>query len=167
MGKKAIFCYGTPLEREDKKMFEQNCDRNLSIMSEIAKVKNYEFNIIPFSKLYLEIKEKEIDLIYFTGHGNNFCISNLSEKLDSFFEILNKDGSKKIVILDACTKDYISKTTFPQNIKVLGAEKIYDSRSLAKILYDAVLCRNNELEDLTKQTFKDMTPNYSWVNVKN
>jgi len=164
--KKAMFCYGIPIKDDDKETFKQNCKTNINIMSKIAKAKNYEFEVIPFSELYNGDVSK-LDLFYFTGHGNNFCISDCSNTLDTLFDNLNKNKSQKIIILDACTGKYLQEKTFPENLKVIGGEKIYDSVSLAKLLYDAILCRDKEFRDLTEHTFKDMSINYSWVKVEN
>lgn len=163
MGKKAIFCYGTPVENENKERFEKNCQTNLSIMSEIAEALGYEYEIVPFKKLDFNFNEKS--LVYFTGHGNNFLISDYQNNLDDFFEAVSKEKSKKVIILDACTREYIQTKDFPKHIKVIGGNEIYDSASLAKLLYDAILCRKKKLKDITKKTFEEMK--YHWVKVKN
>lgn len=172
MEKKALLVYGKPNEQEMnneklKGSFVNQSRKNISIMTEIALKEKYDIEIGLFDNAIKKIKSyQNLDnfLFYFTGHANGHFIGNSFNTLDNFFNSITKIDAEKLIILDACTEEYLNKNNFPKNTKVISAHEVYDNKSIAKLLYDEVILRKRKLDDIGKKSFDEMKHN--WVYFK-
>lgn len=168
MKKKALLVYGIPNEKDDKIEFQKNCERNINLMSEIAKASGYnEIDKTSHFGLTAKLKEyTDVDsfLFYFTGHSSNSALGDYSNSLDGFFNSIKDINGEKIVILDSCTEEYIKLKKFPKKTKVFGGHKIYDNTALAKLFYDAVIYYKKNLDEIEKNTFDEMKQNWVYFN---
>ncbi len=169
MIKNAILVKGEPVIVDDVDEFKINSRRNLDIMTEIALAEGYNVQLSSLNKMIKNVRkasDSERFLFYFTGHANKDHIGTLEYETNSLLEAMDEIPGKKIIVLDACVGDYEGGQDFealnlPKNSTMIGAKTIVDSKSLAKILYDAVILRKNNLEDVNKNTFDEMKHN--WV----
>lgn len=167
MKKKALFVYGNPIPQDDKKKFDENCKKDIKLMSEIAEASGYNIEQKGISEFDLEMKNYENSesfLFYFTGHANNYVFGDGFKSLNSLFYSIKKINGKKIVVLDACTGEFMNKLNLPKDTTLFGASKIYPALSLAKLLYEAVIYRRKNLEEINKSVFDEMKQN--WVYFK-
>lgn len=166
MVKRALLFGGESLSKDNPFEFEKKRREDLKLISEIAGSSGYkvdktlDVNVMNNLGKY---HDSDSFLFYFTGHASNLIFGRYS--LNSFFDSLKKIKGKKMVILDACTKEYVNEKIFPKDTRVIGAHDVYPSMSLAKLLYGAVIFRGKKLEEVDKKTFEEMKHN--WVYVGN
>jgi len=168
MEKKALLTYGYPRvdKKENSEQFIESCKINLKLISEVLKKENYNFEIVPFSKNVFDeyIFCKNMDfLFYYDGHasGRFGYICDFSKTLNSLFEDLNKIGKERIIILDSCTGEYLKNKRKIKNSTIIGAEIVPYSKSLSKLIHEAVIYRGKDLKDINQNTFNEM--NHNWV----
>ncbi len=172
MIKKAILVKGEPIIIDDLDEFNVNSKRNVSLMSEISIQEGYEVQYATLDKMIKAIRrsiDAEKFIFYFTGHANKEHIGTLNYKTNSVLEAMKEIPGEKLIVLDSCSGDYRGGRDFealnvPENSRIITAKEIYDSKSLAKLLYDAVILRKIKLDEVDKKTFEEMKHN--WVYFK-
>lgn len=172
--KEALLIKGEPLIIDDVEKFIEDTKRDVKIVSEIAFENNY--NVQPVSlkntnsqtliKKITSLSDADDFLFYYTGHSNKKYISSFEYKTSEIMDAIGKISGRKIVVFDSCSGDYspgeeFSGLSLPSKCKVIGAKEIYPSKSLSKLIHDAVISRGINLRDLDKKTFDDMKHN--WV----
>lgn len=169
MEKKAVLVKGGPIIIDNIEEFKVNTKRNLDLIAEIAVTEGYDLQYASLEKMIKTINESSDSdnfLFYFTGHANKDYMGTLDYKTNDVLEAMKSIKGEKIIILDACIGNYEGGQDFealnlPRNSTIISAKEIYDNKSLAKLLYDAVILRKNKLKDVDKNTFDEMKHN--WV----
>ncbi len=169
MKKKAILVKGEPIIIDNLDEFKANSQRNLGLMTEIAATEGYDIQYVSLDRMIKSIGtsiDSDEFLFYFTGHANKDNLGNFDYKTNDVLKEMELIKGNKIIILDSCSGKYEGSENFealnlPHNSTIIGAKEVYDNKSLAKLLYDAVILRKNKLEDVDKNTFDSMKHN--WV----
>lgn len=173
MEKKALLVYGKPREIDDILEFHKNTKRNLLLIQEVANSNGYSVDKLSINQIFLFLTEKhdlnKDFLFYFTGHANKDYLGDKSWLTNDILSKINEFNGKKLIILDSCSGNYAGGENFealnlPKNSKIISAKEVYDNKSLAKLVYDAVVIRKKDLDGINKQTFEDMKHN--WVYFK-
>ena len=172
MEKKAILVKGEPVLLDDLEEFKTSNKRNIDLMTEIALAEGYDTQYVSLENMIKTIERSSNSdkfLFYFTGHSNKENIGTFDYKTNDVLKAMNLIEGNKIIILDSCSGKYKGNESFealniPRNSTIIGAEEVYNSKSLAKLLYDAIIFRKNKLEDINKNTFDEMKHN--WVYFK-
>lgn len=162
MRKKALLVYGKPNPKEDSKLFYKRCMNDIRIMREILSSQNYAFNTITFDELYNASWKNfpECSVFYYTGHGICGAIGTGEIiYLEDLFDHYSTLDKRKLFIFDSCSKKYKLPNKF--NVNLIHMKEGDHFRNLAKILFDLVLCRHMDLEEINQDTFNEN--NYSFV----
>ncbi|MCK9570469.1 hypothetical protein M0R72_16090 [Candidatus Pacearchaeota archaeon] len=170
MEKEALLTYGLPRDEEDKN-FSKFIETNLKIMKEIALHKGYNVRVEPvlsINPLFEEYNKTKDFLFYYTGHATFFKNVEIPflEKfpLNLLVKSIEKLPAKKIILLDACSDNFIENYIPAENTSIAGAFNMPYNSTLAMSIYDAVNCRGKKLEDLSQETFNEMKHN--WIKFK-
>ena len=163
-----IFVKGVPMVQEDKDQFDLDTFESYKIINEISKEINYSLKPVSLKEIVshevLYNREGNV-LFYYTGHANGTYIGTKDFKISEVIDFLKSFKGDKYIIIDGCAVDEeFEKHSWPKNSKIISAKEIYPSKSIAKLLYDSIILRGNNLQNLSKETFKDMKHN--WVYFK-
>jgi hypothetical protein len=172
MVKRAILIEGKPIIIEDVDQFIEESKKNLGLMKEIALREGYfvqNSSLDDAGKYIDKFSDSDKFIFYYTGHANKDHIGTLDYKTNYFLEKMKKISGDKLIILDACAGNYPGGKDFeslelPKNSKIISAKEIVSSKSLVRLLYDAVIFRNQDLDKINKETFDSMKHN--WVYFK-
>jgi hypothetical protein len=163
--KKALLVYGNPNKEEDKCKFDEFINTNLRLISQIAKVSGYTSKIIPISSLdikFEDYQESEDFLFDYVGHSEGVFLGNFH--LKKIVYSIEKLKGKKIILLDACTDNFIKRHNPPKNTLIAGCFNVSYYSPLSTSFYDAIIARGKKLDSITQETFNEMKHN--WVQVK-
>ena len=172
MEKKAILIKGVPTILDNIEEFKQNSRKNVEIMSKIALSEGYNVQFAYLDNM-IKVINKSVKsdefLFYYTGHATKDNLGTLEYKTNDVLKAMNGISGKKLIILDACAGGYPGGQNFealnlPNNSVIISAKEVYDNKSLAKLLYDAVIFRKIPLNNVNKATFDEMKHN--WVYFK-
>jgi hypothetical protein len=165
MEKKALIVYGKSGQKDNLRRFQRDTKINLELIEEIANSQGYSVNQTPLNR----INDFLIGENYFKGHANKRYLGHGFLSTNDILSKIGEFNGKSLIVLDCCAGDYKGGWNFealnlPKNSKIVGAREVCDDKSLAKILYDIIILRKNNLENLNKKMFEEVKHN--WVYFK-
>jgi hypothetical protein len=167
----AIFTKGIPLVNEDPEKFNRDSNLNFNIIKEILDKEGYLIREASLDEIVHywgpSTFDKDSDILfYFTGHANGTYVGTFDFKIQDVLNFFIPFNGKKYLILDACAgRTNFDLHDFPQNSITLTANSVYNSKSIAKLLYDFTIVRGNKLEDLSQDKFNELK--LDWVKCVN
>jgi hypothetical protein len=138
-------------------------------MREIANFQGYSVEQTPLESIndFLTIQNytNKDFLFYFTGHANRRYLGGRSFVTNDILKKISEFNGKNIIVLDCCAGDYKGGEGFealniPKNSRIIGAREVFDNKSLARILYDIVMLRKNNLDSINKGIFEEIKHNW-------
>lgn len=165
----AIFVKGKPLIGEDKNQFDLDIFEAYDIIKEISIKEGYSFKFTSLENIVNkrgDIYNKEGDIFfYYIGHANGTYIGTKDFKISQVIDFLKDFKGKKYIIIDGCAVDgEFEKHSWPENSKIISGKEIYSNKSIARLLYDSLIARKRNLNELNKSNFDEMKHN--WVYFK-